>query len=273
MLKKIFYLIIITMPLVSFSQVTSDFTMDIPSGNYCLGDTVFFINNSSGNYVISYWEFGDGMDTWSINPYHIFDTTGTFEVTLTVTDENGASNSTTKTINIFPTPVVSLVDDKFLHTITVQTLETGLTYQWLFNADTTAESDTIVYYLESGTYTVLATNQNGCTTSKSLLINLGEKNKEDSLLIVVKNNILTPGIQDGANDVLFIADLSDFVGNCQVVIYNKLGQMVYKNDNYTNVGGFEGKDNGGNELDAGTYYYIIKNEHKKTATGYIDLIR
>ncbi|MBN2891743.1 MAG: gliding motility-associated C-terminal domain-containing protein [Bacteroidales bacterium] len=274
--KKLLVIILLIIPFVGFSQVTASFSTSTESGAYCIGDTIFFSNTSTGSYVLSYWDFGDGYDTWANEPYHIYETTGTYNIALTVTDASGNSNSTSSSITVNATPIISLIDDSFLQSISIQTTETSLTYEWLFNADTTDETDTVVYYLESGNYSVIATNTNGCTSTESIVINLGSsssENPEDTLKIIVKNNILTPGVQDGANDILFIEGLSGFIGDCRVVIYNKWGQMVYLNNNYTNFGGFEGRDNNGRELDAGTYYYVITNENRKTATGFIDLIR
>lgn len=276
-MSKHFYLIfLMLMPTFIFGQVTADFTTDNSSGEYCLGDTVFFTNTSSGSYVISYWDFGDGYDTWAENPYHIFENTGSYSVSLTVTDSSGASSSTSASISVADVPSLSLTDDAILQSITAQSIDQNLTYEWMFNGALTAETDSVVYYLESGTFTAIATSLNGCSTSASIEIKIGGDtpvNPEDTLKIIVKNNILTPGVQDGANDILFIDGLSTYSTPCNVTIFNKWGQLVYQNTEYTNFGGFEGKDNNGRELDAGTYYYVIKNENRKTATGYIDLIR
>ena len=277
MFKKYFALILLSfISAVSFSQVTAGFSTDNPSGNYCVGDSVFFTNTSTGNYVTSYWNFGDNLDTWAENPFHIYNTAGTFTVNLTVADNTGTSSSASKSITINPKPSVTLVNNKIEQSLTVRSDENDVTYRWLFNADTTDATDTIIYYLESGLFTVVATNTYGCSASASIKIDLNADNPSfanDSLKIIVKNNILTPGIIDGANDVLFIDDLSSYSSACNVLIYNKWGQIVYINDNYSNLGGFAVENNNGRELDAGTYYYVIKTENRKTATGFVDLIR
>ena len=60
---------------------------------------VTFINGSS-NYVSSSWEFGDGNTSTQDNPVHIYAEAGTYEVTLTVTSANGATDSRTNSIEI-----------------------------------------------------------------------------------------------------------------------------------------------------------------------------
>lgn len=272
-MHKLFLIIILFIPSLAFSQLTASFSSSTP---LCLGDTVFFTNNSTGTYTLSHWVFGDGTDTWTDNPKHIFQSTGNFSVQLTIIDGSGVSDNTSSSLTINPVPSILIVNNTLLQSLTASSAQTNLTYKWMFNADTTAESDSVIYYLESGKYSAIATNSFSCSAKASISINLDtntNSNPEDSLKIIVKNNILTPDIQDGANDVLFIDGLSLFIADCNVTVYNKWGQMVYQNNNYTNLGGFEGKDNRGRNLDAGTYYYIIKSQGRKSATGYVDLIR
>ncbi len=276
-MRKISILIIlISVSIFIFGQPVANFTVDKPSANYCVGDTVFFTNTSTGTYVVSYWDFGDTYDTWADAPFHIYETAGSYNVSLTVTDNSGNSDSYNLNLTVNSAPSITLVNDQFLQSLTASSTETDLTYQWLFGSDTTDAVDSTIFYLESGLYSVIATNANGCSDFKSVNISIGlgtVTNPEDSLKIIVKNNILTPDVQDGANDVLFIQDLSSYISTCFVVIYNKWGNVVYSNENYTNLGGFTGLDNSGKELGAGTYYYVIKSEGRKTATGYVDIIR
>lgn len=273
-MNKILLLIILfVFPIFAQAQLTASFTTSSP---LCVNDTVFFTNTSTGTYALSHWEFGDGTDTWTNNPKHFFKSTGDFSVKLTIIDNSGTNDNTTNVLTINPVPSISLINDDIMQSLTVHSIETTLTYKWVFNADTTAETDSVIYYLESGLFTVVATNSFTCSASAAIKISLGDTNRtgtDDTLSVIVKNNILTPDIQDGANDILFVDELSSFINTCSVSIYNKWGQLVYLNNDYTNLGGFEGKDNRGTNLDAGTYYYIIRSQGRKTATGYIDLIR
>lgn len=62
------------------------------------GDTVTFSNcsNNGDSYL---WEFADGTTSTETNPSHVFTTTGTFEVTLTVTNKK-SSESISKEIDL-----------------------------------------------------------------------------------------------------------------------------------------------------------------------------
>ncbi len=272
MCKRNIFFFLFFLPVVLNAQLTASFTYN---GANCAGDSIFFSNTSSGNYKLSHWFFGDTTDTWVQNPVHIFLTSGVYNVKLVIIDASGNTNSFSKNITINPKPKVKIIQNAVNKTLIAVSDEKNLTYLWLFNSDTTTETDSVIYYLESGVYSVIVTNGNSCSSKDSIKIDLNSANadEQDSLKIIVKNNILTPSLEDGANDVLFIDGLASYNAPCQVVIFNRWGQIVYRNDNYSNIKGFRGKNNKGRDLVAGTYYYIIKSEGRKTATGYIDIIR
>jgi len=72
--------------------VQADFTAWPTSGAIPL--TVVFSNTSSGDYVTSLWDFGDGITSTDENPSHTYTATGSFTVSLTV---SGFGESDTET--------------------------------------------------------------------------------------------------------------------------------------------------------------------------------
>lgn len=58
----------------------------------------------AGGIVSYHWNFGDGGEASGVSPSHIYVSTGSFTVTLTVKDDGGFSYSTTKEVNVAPLP-------------------------------------------------------------------------------------------------------------------------------------------------------------------------
>ncbi len=89
---------------------TVSFTYNNSAG--CAPHTVQFTSsvtpNSPGS-VTYYWDFGDGFNASSANPSHTYNTSGTYSVTLTVTNGNGCSKTVVQTniITVYPKPTGS----------------------------------------------------------------------------------------------------------------------------------------------------------------------
>ncbi|MEL6676903.1 MAG: PKD domain-containing protein, partial [Bacteroidota bacterium] len=79
---------------VSFVQPTFP-TADFTSADTltCPGSLVQFQNLSVGNGISSVWDFGDGSPTSNAtHPVHLFPNSGSFTITLSVTDANGCTD-------------------------------------------------------------------------------------------------------------------------------------------------------------------------------------
>lgn len=65
--------------------------------------TVSFTDQSSdndGNIVSRSWDFGDGNSSTATNPTHTYGSTGSYNVTLTVTDNDGLTDTTSQSIQV-----------------------------------------------------------------------------------------------------------------------------------------------------------------------------
>jgi gliding motility-associated-like protein len=78
---------------------------------------------------------------------------------------------------------------------------------------------------------------------------------------------------DSYNPYFRIANISLFEPENKVSIFNRWGSEVFEVDNYNNdTNRFEGKNNNGNELPSGTYFYKIEfTSGRETMTGYLTL--
>ncbi|WP_298667788.1 fasciclin domain-containing protein [uncultured Methanofollis sp.] len=73
------------------AELEANFTADVTTGEAPL--TVQFTDLSSGNVTSWYWDFGDADFSTEQNPVHTYNTSGTFNVNLTVADDAGTSSS------------------------------------------------------------------------------------------------------------------------------------------------------------------------------------
>ncbi len=161
--------------------------------------SIQFIGNNSydkedGKNITYYWDFGDGTNSNQTNPSHIYTQAGNYTVTLTVTDNTGENNITTKTIevkdNLKPIPVIT--HDKPKITLRQNNIDvfkattqftnnsydpdgTIIKYYWQFGDGTTSTEATPTHtYTATGTFTVklTITDDNGATNTTTTTIKI-----------------------------------------------------------------------------------------------------
>lgn len=98
-MKRVIYILLV-LPLILFScEKTPEASFSTDNAEPEVGQVVFF-NNSSHNGDTYEWDFGDGYISEERNPSHIFNSTGSFEVTLTVFGKSDLSDEASLTINV-----------------------------------------------------------------------------------------------------------------------------------------------------------------------------
>jgi len=116
------------------------------------------------------WDFGDGSTGTGVNPTHAYSTTGTFSVSLTVTDNDGltSTDNTTATIGIGDLPPVADANGPYTGTVGVPVAFDGTgstdpngnidTYEWDFGDGNIGTGATPSHtYASAGIYTVTLT--------------------------------------------------------------------------------------------------------------------
>lgn len=167
---------------VTFSP-QANFTYNI--SNPSTSDTITFTDTStdSDGSIASYnWSFGDGSNSHNQNPTHSYSDDGSYNITLNVTDNDGATNRTTQQIIITNTPPSANftfspqnASDTQTITFTDNSIDPDGTISnctWTFGDGTTSYSlnSTTHQYNDNGTYTVTlnVTDDDGATDEYSI---------------------------------------------------------------------------------------------------------
>ena len=125
----------ITLPIQVNSLPDVDFTMSVLSS--CMDTPIDFVGNSTSNIVSWDWDFGDGQTGTGQNIPHTYTTWGVMQVILTVTDQNGCSETALNTLSISQSPQANFtysVDScHTLHFVDASTAPPGfflVSYDW-----------------------------------------------------------------------------------------------------------------------------------------------
>ncbi len=205
------------------------------AGNVCQGEALQLgnISVSPDNSPLTYkWSFGNGDSSALISPEITYTAAGPYSITLKAENGNGCIDEETISINVFETPVVTILASsantgnggfKFA----TNTTGTGYTYFWLFGdgASSTQQNPDYRYYDDGLKFVKLrVTTPNGCssTATDTVAINmLGIDNINSAAINVYPN----------PSAGRFIVDLNA-VNNSDIKLINvtdMLGRVVASN--------------------------------------------
>jgi len=136
--------------------------------------------------IVSYeWEFGDGTTATGPDPDHSYGSTGTYQVNLTVTDDEGANRTTSTEIEVAPNtdPVATFEEETEGLNVTFSARLSGdddgtiTSYEWdLYDNGTVDETgQTVTHsYPSDGDYTVTltVTDDDGATDDSTKTISI-----------------------------------------------------------------------------------------------------
>jgi len=176
----------------------ADFTSDVTSGNAPL--TVTFTDRSTGDPTAWNWDFGDGTDSTDRNPVHTYTSAGTYTVTLTVSNADGAV-SKDGTITVLQTTEQVVADFTSNVASGNAPLEVSFTdtstgsptaWSWDFGDGTTsAEQNPVHTYSSAGAYTVTFTANNAN----------GGSSKTGSITVLQTPELVLPVADFGTNAI------------------------------------------------------------------------
>ena len=117
--------------------------------------------------------------------------------------------------------------------------------------------------MSAGIYVIVVKDANGCTKTT-------QKEVEELSPIPEIYDAFTPN-GDGVNDYWNIYYLDLLYPNCIVKVYSTWGTLVFSSNGYPEP--WDGTKNG-NELPAGTYYYVIDyGDGSDPLTGTVNIIK
>ncbi len=128
-------------------------------------------------------------------------------------------------------------------------LANAASFDWRGEGLSSTNSETVIANpTGAGTYTLIATDENGCAKRDTIAIELNQ--------VCDLPNAITPRTVDGRNDTWIIPQAYTN-SNVGVSIFNRWGQKVWDTTAYNNDNGWNGTNMNGKELSLGTYYFII----------------
>ncbi len=248
-------------------QITKSLTVDTcgsaPEASFstdtlsiCRFDCISFTDSSSGDPTNWNWTFEGASPAFSTeqNPSNIcFDTTGTFDVTLTVSNDFG-TDDTTQTIEVKVLPEIDAWGDTTIDiggaaSIEYQQIDPGIFF-WDPNDNVeciTANCDSaLATPLLTTPYYASVEGMNGCIGRDTVLVTVNFEDVVDVPSAFSPNN-------DGVNDSLKVLGLG--IVSIDFKIYNRYGQLVYESEKLSE--GWGGTLNG-EPLNQGVFVWTLK---------------
>ena len=240
------------------------FTVDIQDEIFLCGEETYEIipiitgeDTTGATYL---WSTGETTPTITVTE------SGTYSLEVTIntcteTDEVNITLGTIPEIEIGE-PITKCAQDTETLSVTVSNLDpTLVTYQWYVDGGIieNATSQTLEV-VDAGIYSVEVNNQ-GCIATDDVTVSYYDN----------ENCVITQGLSptnlDGNNDYFDLEFLNDKIGIEKLSVFNRLGTLVYEQENYINQ--WRGQDKNGNELPVGTYFYIIQLNNQDPITGWV----
>jgi len=251
-----------------------------PDSQGCPPITVRFFNESTSETPLEYlWTFGDGETSTAVSPFHEYEFSGLFDVSLTATSNQGCLDEVSVTyedlIHAYPTPTAGFETDVFRlnilePTINITDLSMGATncYYDFGDGNFTLDCDPTHEFTNSGFLDITQTvyNDFGCFDTFTIPVIV------EGHLFYAPNSF-TPN-NDGLNDVFkpSVIGSKDYIFK----IYNRWGEVVFETDN--TLEGWDGSMNNGNYYAPnGVYSYqiVVRDliEYPHEYNGHVTLIR
>lgn len=188
----------------------------------CSPMKVSFTNQSvfSTSYA---WDLGNGKTSTETNPNTVYDTAGTYTISLIVYDETNAPIDTfVKKIVVQSSPTANATYTRTDSTVSFINKSTGAEYySWRFGAMNSQAINPVFTFKEPVTYTLIAYSSNGCTDTVTGNIWYNGLTKPEPVFTAIQ--IFPNPVKDVATLSFQVKTRADIT----LSIMNVLGQEVY----------------------------------------------
>lgn len=198
-----------------FDTLVRDIQLDLSAIEKTYGKDTIYTCEEKLPYVFDP-DYFDDTQTWS--------TEGTRRVTYESLAWNGCDSLADITL-VVRKPKVSIAYDldycdEFTTTLSAQTTSNVAEYKW-----STGENTPSITITSPGTYTVVITDENGCTSDPPAIITIPA-----CIPFLNLPNTITPSNMDGVNDYFYIPQ-RNLIQELEFTVYNRNGEVVYHTTN------------------------------------------
>lgn len=240
----------------------------------CDGETIQFNNEStidtSGGASINafLWSFGDGTTSTDFEPSKLYNTHGTYNMSLIAVSNQGCLDTATVPFTVYKKPEANFVFAPYCFGSVVFSDTTALgdttisAYLWTF--DNGADNEIVAAFEKqldgnSVNVTLQVTDYNGCVDDTT--INVPVMATPDFTELP---NVITPN-GDLMNDEIKLLPIFDECYDYSVQFFNRWGQKVFEITNSSQV--FNGTSSAGTKLEDGVYFYVLIANGEKRYSG------
>jgi microbial collagenase len=165
-----------------------------------------FSSDPDGAVVAWFWDFGDGNTSTEQNPAHVYATGDTYLVTLTVTDDEGDSDSTSAQVTVGIPPVADFGFSADLLEVSFTDLSSDpdgslVAWSWSFgDGNVSSQQNPVHAYAAAGSYTVTltVTDNQGLSASAT-----AEVEVDDLVIVDLQNGTPVTGLSAATGEWLY----------------------------------------------------------------------
>lgn len=254
------------------SPLIANFSSNLQEG--CESFSVNFSNQSSGDITNYEWTFEGGTPSTSTleNPAVTYNSSGIYNVTLTITDIFG-NNTVTQNdyVTVSSFPQAEFTFDAQMNELTFSNeTQFGIdipSYSWDFgDGETSNDISPTHIYQNDGTYTIELTATNSCgsstyTQTVTIMTLATESINLKSEITIFPNP---------SRDNLVVNIQGQYLGEYQITLINQIGQVVYEKESLKIGNELEVNLNTFN-LPSGTYFIQVTSEWENLVSKIVKL--